>query len=300
MADKKITQLDALLIADGVDLLPIVDITTTQTKKITISSLMASPGPIGNFTASTGEFTTLQLPTGVTVNEFSSNTSLGSSDTAIPTQNAVKTYVDSQAGTSVHNDLSGLQGGDATTSEYYHLTEDIYNGLFSGSPIIGLGNDAATHFKVDYGTGSIAGSIAGTQEFGIDSNGISLKLGSTVNNISTDVNLGTSNNTLVTQNAIKTYINTVVANEDNVRRISSDATASVLDVLLVDTTEGNIEVTIETSANGRISIKKIASDTNTITINCTSGTIDGENEYIFDTPNQAYTFIVDEGDVFIL
>jgi hypothetical protein len=185
MADKKISQLDALLIADSVDLLAIVDLGASQTKKITIAGLMTSPGPIGSVTPSTGEFTTLELPTGVTVNELSSNTSLGTSDTALPTQNAVKTYVDNYVA------------------------------------------------------------------------------------------------------------------QDNVRRISSDSTADVGDVILVDTTAGDVNIVIDTSVNGRTSIKKVTSDTNDVIITASSGTIDGAGQKTIDTLNQAYTFLIDTGNVYI-
>jgi len=98
--DRRITQLTAL---DGTDpavapdLLPIVDMTTTETKRIAIGDLFAYPTAIGSGTPSSGEFTTLQLPTGTDVNEFSIDTLLGGAtptDDAIPTEKAVKTYVD--------------------------------------------------------------------------------------------------------------------------------------------------------------------------------------------------------------
>jgi len=382
MADKKISELNALLVATGVDLLPIVDTNNTETKKITIALLMASPGPIGIINPNPGEFTTLSVPSGVTVSNFSSNTALGTSNTALPTQNAVKTYVDTaisglspnkilqgdssvevidstaapasvtitidasvqgtfdsdgltlasgtsvnefstdgtlagdsddavptekavktyvdnQTGTSVHNSLTGLQGGDSTSSEFYHLTEAIYNGLFSGSPLIGLGDVLTTNLIVDYGTGDITGSISGTQEFGIDSNGFSLKAGTSVNDISTNGNLGSSDNTLVTQRAIKTYVDTAISGGDNVRRVYSDTTAEILDVLLVDTTSGNVEIVVDSSSNGRVSVKKITSDSNTITLRNSSGLIDRHGEYIIDTYNQSYSLLVDNGEIFI-
>ena len=40
--------------------------------------------------------TSLTLATGATITEFSTNTSLGTSNTVVPTQNAVKAYVDAQ------------------------------------------------------------------------------------------------------------------------------------------------------------------------------------------------------------
>lgn len=304
MADKKITELTPLSVATAADVFPIVEVSGPETKKITLADLMGSPGPIGAGVASTAVFTdatisVLTLDTGTFVTKFSIDGTLSSnSNDYVPTEKAVKTYVDNHAGTSDHNSLSGLQGGDST-SEYYHLKADVYNGLFSGSSIIGIGDEATTDLQVDYGTHAISATISGTQELAIDSNGLTLKSGTSVNNISTDGNLGASDDILVTQKAIKTYVDSAVIGGENVRRISSDSTAVVLDAILVDTTAGNVNIIIETSSDGRISIKKITSDSNTVIITPSSGTIDGNSQYIIDTPNQSYSFLIDEGDAFI-
>ena len=95
MADKKITQLYSLSTADGADLLAIVDVTgTDETKRISVSNLMGSPGPIGANTPGAGTFTLLELSTPVQVDEISINPDLGTNDDVLPTQNAVKQYVD--------------------------------------------------------------------------------------------------------------------------------------------------------------------------------------------------------------
>lgn len=95
MADKKITQLDELFAADSVDVFAIVDLTgTDETKKITVSNLMGTPGPIGATVPDEGTFTALELATGPQVDEISTDTNLGTDDDVLPTQNAVKEYVD--------------------------------------------------------------------------------------------------------------------------------------------------------------------------------------------------------------
>lgn len=97
MADKKITELNALTIAGINDVLAIVDVALPETKKITVADLFASPQPIGSSLPSTGAFTTLELLLGATINEFSTDTTLaGDSNTAVPTERAVKTYVDTE------------------------------------------------------------------------------------------------------------------------------------------------------------------------------------------------------------
>ena len=57
------------------------------------------------------------------------------------------------AGAFAHNALSGKQGG--TAGEYYHLTQALHDGLYSASPLIGLGSQAGTNIEVDYGGGHI-------------------------------------------------------------------------------------------------------------------------------------------------
>ena len=105
MADKKISELTSLPIADGADVFPIVDVDTSETKKIALTNLMGAPGPVGAISPSSGEFTSLQLPTGSSVVEFSTDTTLaGNSNTVISTERAVKTYIDNQI-TNLENKL---------------------------------------------------------------------------------------------------------------------------------------------------------------------------------------------------
>ena len=194
MADKKITQLNELLIPAGVDVIAIVDVTgIDETKKITISNLMGSPGPIGNVTPDDGEFTALQLATGPQVNEISTDTDLGNNDDILPTQRAVKIYVDNA----------------------------IINGL----------------------------------------------------------------NTLV----------------DPIH-VSSDSTAIAGDVVLVDTTTGDVTITILESPKGRITVKKISSDSNEVIIVPENpGTlIDGNNSVNLATENESLSFVTDEVNFYIV
>ena len=214
MADQKISVLTSLTQAASADEFAIVDVDQTQTKKITKLSLMGSPGPIGGINSSTGEFTTLQVASGVVVNDFSDDGTLsGDSATTLVTERAIKEYVDLHA-VANHNDLTGLQGGDATASEFFHLTEAIYNGLFSASPLIGLGNIDGTKLVVDYGSDIITATVDGTAQITIDSSGLKLKDGQSVNRISTDTTLsGSSDSSLVTQKAVKTYVDNAIGGE---------------------------------------------------------------------------------------
>ncbi len=64
----------------------------------TLKSHLTTPNPIGATTASTGKFSSLQLPAGATITEFSTDgTMAGNSAVHVPTESAVKTYVDGLA-----------------------------------------------------------------------------------------------------------------------------------------------------------------------------------------------------------
>lgn len=166
--DKKISGLNLLGEAAAQDLIPIVDIDQDETKSVRKDYLMGSPGPIGSVNSDTGEFTTITLTTGATVDEISTDVTFASAaNDQLATSLAIKTYVNASISTSYHNDLLGLQGGDSTSDEFYHLTQDIHDGLFSGSPIIGLGSQAGTNLQVDYGSdiislNSAASTVSGT------------------------------------------------------------------------------------------------------------------------------------------
>lgn len=74
---------------------------------------------------------------------------------------ALSAALSGSGGTTIHNSLTGLQGGVPSASEFYHLPLDIYNGLFSGSPLIGMGSKSGVRLQVDYGNSLIEGYVDG-------------------------------------------------------------------------------------------------------------------------------------------
>jgi len=102
---------------------------------------------------------------GANIYEFSIDGTLaGDSDTVVPTEKAVKTYVDTALlGNIDHNSLINLQGGDSTAGEFYHLTEQIYNSLYTGSPLVGFGTQGADSIEVDSGTNQITLNVGGVK-----------------------------------------------------------------------------------------------------------------------------------------
>lgn len=129
--------------------------------------------------------------------------------------------------------------------------------------------------------------------------------GSIINEFSTDQTLsGNSNTALPTEKAVKTYVDTQINAIDiealNFRNINNDSTASIGDVMLVDTTSGNINIILSGGDDGRIIVKKISSDSNIISVTTnTGGTIDATSQITIDWQYQAYTFTSDGTDFFI-
>lgn len=185
--DKRITGLGVLTNADAADVFPIVDVSDTSTaptgttKQIRTDDLFASPQPIGSSTPDTGAFTTLALPAGSTINEFSTDvTFTGASDLAVPTELAVKTYVDVTVASFVPD---RIEAGD--------------------SSVIVADSTAA---------GSIDITVDASLVANITLSGLQLTTGARVNEFSTDTTLIDSSDTAVpTERAVKIYVDNQIA-----------------------------------------------------------------------------------------
>lgn len=192
MADKKITQLNGLAAAEATDVFAIVDITgVDETKKITLANLMGGPGPIGVNTPDSGTFTAMELSAGPQVDEISTDTNLGNNDDVLPTQNAVKTYVDNQI--------------------------------------------------------SIVSS---------------------------------------------TIVNPI--------HVSSDSTAVIGDVMLVDTTNGDVDIELIETPKGRISVIKVSPDANRVIVTPRMGNVNGLPQDIIDVQWGSYTYLTDTNNFYIV
>ena len=213
MADKKITQLNPLSVASNVDVFPIVDIAGNETKKIRVDELFASPQAIGSSNPDSAIFTTLSMDsTGATVNRFSDDVTLaGNSNTALPTERAVKSYVDSKIGGITPNKISQ---GDSSV--------EVLDSTAAPASII---------FTVD-------SMIQGI----FDSTGLTLAYGVGVNEISNDTSLlDASPTSLVTEYAVKQYIDTHTTLADRIvdglaiAQVSDSTTNSFFKVEVRDT-----------------------------------------------------------------
>lgn len=320
----------------------------------------------------------LTLSLGASVNEFSIDTTMADdSNDAVPTEHAVKTYVDNAlANISTNmisegdsyvlvNDATGgageikivvdgvevgyydaqatsqrlgkISSGNVTTSdtaitgnektiEVIYLDEATQRfGIISGTSFT-MSQILHTHSFIANGTSvlsmssaeQVLGDSTGSSSVIVNqssdtvviyggyalsgtfsSTGLTLATGATINQFSTDVGLGTSNAIVPTQNAIKTYVDNAIGIE-NIRFVSSDTTAVSGDIVLVDSTAGPVNVELIESSYGKITIKKITNDSNTITIFTAPGLIDGQANVTIDTPYQAYGFISDSSNFYII
>jgi hypothetical protein len=208
MADKKISQLNPLTQADAADLLAIVDFSALETKNISIWALMNSPGSIGSVNPDTGEFTSLELPTGATINEFSTDGTLADdSDTVVPTERAVKTYVDTA--------ISNLNP----------------NKIWQGDSYVEV---------LDTTTGNVNIVVDGVQVGEYNVSGLTLQTGSRINEFSIDGTLSGNSDTVVpTEQAVKTYVDTQISTFSTNTIWQDDSYVRVLDD---GTTAGSISI----------------------------------------------------------
>jgi hypothetical protein len=186
----------------------------------------------GNTYTGSLELNAIKVASGVGINEFSTDGTLsGSSNTTLSTEAAVKQYVD--------DGLAGLE-----VSRIYEGDSEIE--------------------VIDSGTGSIMLRVDGGDVARFNASGLKLATGATVNDISTDGTLsGSSNTSLVTQAAVKQYVDDNSGGSGDVTKVGTPSDNQIG----VWTGDGTIEGDSNFTWNGNdLDI------TGSITI---SGTIDG-------------------------
>ena len=171
----------------------------------------------------------------------------------------------------------------------------------------GLSNDDHLQYAMLSGIRAFTGS----QEFsaGIDISGgtFALASGTTVNDLSIDGTLGgNSDDTLPTEQAVKTYVDTEIQDlRDeldliNIREVSSDTTAVTGDVVLVDTSTGDVTIDLQEHPDGKVMVKKVSTDVNSVILLVSGGgLIDSLSERSFNTAYEAYTYICDGTNYFV-
>ncbi|WP_349664226.1 hypothetical protein IZU89_03150 [Cellulophaga lytica] len=168
----------------------------------------------------------------------STNVALGTSDDAFPTQNAVKTYVDTQVAASTQVIVSADANNDVTTGAdggaFYDdatLQTNIANNATAITTETTRATNAENAIQADVNANETAATnaIAAVQT-DVDANeadaDAAIALKEDAANKSTNVALGTSDDAFPTQNAVKTYVDAQVAASTQVI-VSADANNDV-------------------------------------------------------------------------
>jgi hypothetical protein len=167
------------------------------------------------------------------VSNKSTNTSLGTSDTLYPSQNAVKTYVDNAISTPVIPTLDQVATAGYTTDVNLIVANTTFTGIH-GAYEMGVQRQLAGKYTSIFADGWLTINTTGTNK--VEFKGSNLhadivleapnKTAGTytiatatdltdkedVTNKSTDVNLGTSDTLYPSQNAVKTYTDNLLGN----------------------------------------------------------------------------------------
>jgi len=188
---------------------------------------------------------TLGFSQGATVNEFSIDGTLsGNSDTSLPTEKAVKTYVDnavpaaeSLANTLIAGNVTSGTNIEVSTSDAVQFGTSVSNNLkISHDGTVGLikeigsgylkiqgdqldirGNDGTSGITISpvpsqtYNDITFQTGPSGSVQLYVTADGVAFSTGQSVQSIQTSTALSTSNTTLSTTGAIKSYVDTAVA-----------------------------------------------------------------------------------------
>lgn len=296
--DTAISTLSADRIVDGDSSVIVADSTTgSSSVTITIDSSV-----IATYTSSG-----LALPIGPSINEFSTDIYLaGDSDTAVPTERAVKTYIDTQIANlnpdKIWEDDSYVEVvDDGTSAGYITLVADgvEVSRLSENTQRFGTADDNIT---VTDGTSAVP--VGAVEAMALTENGLQMfSTGATVNEFSTDGTLADNSNTaLPTEQAVKTYVDNKFAQVEGlvVYSISSDTTALDNYALLVDTTAGNVNVVLESEPNSKIIIKKISDDINVVNVTVSGGLVENASSKTISEPLKSFTFIGDGTNYYVV
>ena len=224
-------------------------VTTADINGGTIDGVVINDSTIGLTTAAAGAFTNLTastayLASGTTINEFSTDGTLGGdSDAAVPTEHAVKTYVDGSVGDGINGSGADTQvtywtnestiAGDAgmtyaaaddlltvVNATFTAMTTD-YIDAFSlvGKLTGGVSEIEGSNFDINGGSidGTAIGRVLADAEFNaLTADSINLNAGATIVEFSTDTTLAGGDDEVPTELAVKEYVDEAVAGVDGV------------------------------------------------------------------------------------
>jgi len=205
------------------------------------------------------------------ISNKSTDTNLGTSNILYPTQNAVKTYVD----TNISASSSIITASNLGTGEVIFASKSVndlqFKTLIAGSNVSLSSNSNEITISASGGVsealwGQITGSLSNQTDL---YNELITLSGSIVNrelltNKSTDTNLGTSDILYPTQNAVKTYV------DNNIPASSSVTTASNIGLGEGEVYSGSSGSVLQFKTIKAGTNITVSNDTNEITINSTA------------------------------
>jgi hypothetical protein len=249
-----------------------------------ITSINASNTALQSTVTANATATTAALALKEDAANKSTTTTLGTSDLLFPTQNAVKTYVDTNI-TSINASNTALQStvtANATaTTAALALKEDAINKsttttLGTSNVLFPTQNAVKTYVDTNISTSNTANTVAittlgNTVTSNATATTTALALKEDAINKSTTTTLGTSDLLFPTQNAVKTYVDT---------NISTSNTANTVAI----TTLGNTVTSNATASTTALALKEDA-------INKSTTTTLGTSNILFPTQNAVKTYV---------
>jgi hypothetical protein len=288
---------------------------TQRIGKLAESRMLVSDDQIQFYTGSTPTLNMslgtngLTLASGATVNAISTDSALGSSDTTLITQAAATTYIDAGDTTTLINaqvyadagdaaTLSSAQsyadGGDATTLS---SAQSYADGGDASTLAAAQSYDATTLIEAKaYADAGDAATLSAAQSYADAGDATALLDANAYADAGDASTLSSANSyTDVEIEELRNEMDIV-----NMKTVTADSTAVTGDVILVDTTAGDVNIDLVESEDARIIIKKKTTDGNKVNITTSPGTIDGQNLIVVDTPYQSFTFISDGSNFYII
>ncbi len=235
---------------------------------------------LGNTVTSNATATTAALALKEDAANKSTTTTLGTSNVLFPTQNAVKTYVDTNistsntANTTAITNLGNTVTSNATaTTAALGLKEDAANKsttttLGTSNVLFPTQNAVKTYVDTNISTVNTSNtSLQATVAANAAATTTALGLKEDAINKSTTTTLGTSNVLFPTQNAVKTYVDT------NITSVNANNTA--------------LQTTVTSNATATTAALALKEDA----INKSTTTILGTSDLLFPTQNAVKTYV---------
>ena len=246
----------------------------------------------------------LTLENGTVANEFSIDGTLAdNSDTAIPTEKAVKTYVDAIPRDIIYEGDSSVEViDDGTATARVEVIVDTTKVANLDQDVQVIGIDDNTFIAIDQTANSIVIPDDSAEVMTLTENGLGLENGTRINEFSIDGTLADNSDTAIpTEKAVKTYVDDdyVFVSDNTATVILSVGEIAIVDTTLVDTTGGIVEITLTGDNIGRITVKKISSDSVDIIVTPSVGTIDGSATTTINTL-ESITFATDTNNFYII